>query len=145
MESSGLSFGLATSFGNEKKNKKIIRNCVKGIQNASQSMVTRYLYMSNAIPLPSGDNFDVSLGGSQTFPKLLECSLDFPEFPRTSPEVPRRLAGSSLTVDFRALQRFPKSFLGSLTPSDDSKARTYHCGRNYYGITFWKVPLNVHF
>ena len=31
-----------------------------------------------------GDNFGASLGGSQTFPEL----LDFPEIPHTSPEVP---------------------------------------------------------
>ena len=51
-----------------------------------------------------GDNFGVSLGGSQALPELLES-------PRTSqkfPELPRKFLGgfpgTSLTVDFKSIR-----------------------------------------
>ena len=96
-----------------------------------------------------GDNFGVSLGGSQTSPELFEppwTSQKFPEL-RTFPDVPRRLPWKFSDNIFKSFfKRFPRSFpdfptsssldfpdsspdlprgqplcLGSLTPSGESQ------------------------
>ena len=66
----------------------------------------------------SGDTFGVLLEGVR-LPRASRNSLDFPEFPRTSPEVPGRLPQSFSHCGLirRAIQRFPEISQTSLEVS----------------------------